>query len=441
MLVRKLFFLPEEVIMKRMNFLIGMTGISLALGMMVIGCDTGGGGGGGPGTGGGGGSSKEPAREFLSAQVPSPVASPPLLFAFMDPSTGNAVGVYKVGSIANQLIAHDALFYHDGLPGLAITFSLTNTNETAISRTITNSVEASVSAGVTTKVSVGVEAKVLGGKVKGEAEVGASVEAGIKELESYQTTESVKTSRTFSQVYNFDFTERPEGYYIFGAFSFVDYYIAVSVNPSTKTVVKMDGYHGIDSAPVTKLEYSATNPTASGGLAISNNKKLNVNFTADPVKIVEEAAKNPVVTPPVVETPALKTTSSVYVYDGDSIRIDESTGQKHTNNTRQVGLDIDALKKAGYTKISIAMDIQIRAQDTGDGRKIWLDIDNERVWGVDNLNVTNKDWYNVKHNQSVDINAFKTESKFRFGFDTKDYILSNAIWYFNEANVTFTAVK
>jgi hypothetical protein len=39
MLVRKLFFLPEEVIMKRMNFLIGMTGISLALGMMVIGCD------------------------------------------------------------------------------------------------------------------------------------------------------------------------------------------------------------------------------------------------------------------------------------------------------------------------------------------------------------------------------------------------------------------
>lgn len=30
--------------MKRMNFLIGMAGISLALGMMAVGCDTGGGG-------------------------------------------------------------------------------------------------------------------------------------------------------------------------------------------------------------------------------------------------------------------------------------------------------------------------------------------------------------------------------------------------------------
>jgi hypothetical protein len=43
-------FLPEEVIMKKINFLIGMAGISLALAMTVIGCDTGtssGGGGGG----------------------------------------------------------------------------------------------------------------------------------------------------------------------------------------------------------------------------------------------------------------------------------------------------------------------------------------------------------------------------------------------------------
>jgi hypothetical protein len=45
-----LFFLPEEVIMKKINFLIRMAGISLALAMTVIGCDTGtsssGGGGG-----------------------------------------------------------------------------------------------------------------------------------------------------------------------------------------------------------------------------------------------------------------------------------------------------------------------------------------------------------------------------------------------------------
>jgi hypothetical protein len=430
--------------MKRMNFLIGMAGISLALGMTVIGCDTGGGGGGVPGTSGGSGvPSTAKARDFLSTQSPSPVASPPLLFAFMDSETGNAVGVYKVGSVANQLIAHDAIFPHDGIPGFVAKFSLTETETTTMSKTITNSVEKSLSAGVSTKVSTGVEVSALAGmiKAKGSVELGASVEAGRKQIDSYQTAESVTKTRTFNQIFEFNFDARPAGYYIFGAFSYVDYYVAVSVNPTTKTVVETTLYHGINSVPVTALEYSATNPTAEGGLAIGNNKKLNVNFTADPVKIVEEAAKNPVAAPPVVETPALKTSSSVYVYGGDSIKIDDNSGQKHTDNTHRVELGIDALKMAGYTKINIAMDIQIRAQDTGDGRKIWLDIDNERVWLVENLNVTNTSWYNVKYNHSVNINSFKNDSRFRFGFSTKEYFWNDAIWFFNEANVTFTAVK
>jgi hypothetical protein len=277
--------------MKKRNFLIAMAGISLALGMMVIGCDT---------DGGSNTKVKEgdiyaiPKRTFLSEQVPHPEASPPLLFAFTD-TTGNAVGVYKVGYIANQIIAY-SYFHYNGMGGTSTTFALTKTDETVISNLIADSVEGSVSVGATAKVSLGAEAGVdvsgFAAKVKEELEIGVSIGTTLAKMESYQTSKSVRTSETFNQVFNYNFDTYPEGHYVFGAFSYVDYYVAVSVNPSTKTVVGTTLYQGIaSSVPELALEYSATNPTASGGLAISDNKKLNVNFTADPVKIIEEAAK------------------------------------------------------------------------------------------------------------------------------------------------------
>jgi hypothetical protein len=294
MLVRKLFFLPEEVIMKRMNFLIGMVGISLALGMMVIGCDTGSGGGSNTKVKEGD-TAAIPERTFLSTQVPHPEASPPLVFAFTDPDTGNAVGVYNVGYIANQIIAY-SYFHYNGMGGASTTLSLTTTNETVISNTITNSVETSVSAGATATVSTGVEVGVdvdmLTAKVKKESSLGVSLGTAVTKLENYQSTKTVRTTETFSQIFNYNFENYPVGHYVFGAFSYVDYYLAVSVNPSTKTVVGTTLYQGINSGvPELALEYSATSPTARDGLAISDNKKLNVDFTADPVKIIEEAAK------------------------------------------------------------------------------------------------------------------------------------------------------
>lgn len=275
-------------------FLIGMAGISLALGMMVVGCDT--------GTGGGsntkvkeGDTGDIPERTFLSTQVPHPEASPPLVFAFTDPDTGNAVGVYNVGYIANQIIAY-SYFHYNGMGGASTSFSFTTTGETVISDTITNSVETSVSAGATATVSTGVEVGVdvdmLTAKVKKEASLGVSLGTAVTKLESYQSTKTVRTTETFNQVFNYNFDTYPEGHYVFGAFSYVDYYLAVSVNPSTKTVVGTTLYQGINSGvPELALEYSATSPTARDGLAISDNKKLNVNFTADPEKIIEEAAK------------------------------------------------------------------------------------------------------------------------------------------------------
>ncbi|MDR1867232.1 MAG: hypothetical protein LBQ77_03065 [Treponema sp.] len=338
-----------------MNFLTAMLGVSLVLGMTVIGCDNSGGGDGVLST--------VAARAFLSTQVPQPEENPPLLFAFMDPDTKYAVGVFKTGSIPSQLIAHDAVYYHDGINGSAATFGLTNTNETEISNTIINSVETSVSVGATLKVSAGAEVGFdvgkLTAKVKNEVELGTSIESGIKKLEGYQTTTSVKTSRSFTQSYTYDFDARPEGYYIFGAFSFVDHYVAVSVDPATKTVVGIDEYHGIGSTPVIALEYSATNPTARSGLVISNDKKLNVDFTADPTKIIEEAAKNG--TKP-VENPVVE---PVTYYTETRTNDLDDVGSR--DETIYPNFSVNALKSFGYNKVRIDVSYRFKAESIWGG--------------------------------------------------------------------------
>jgi hypothetical protein len=92
-------FLPEEVIMKR-NFLIAMAGISLALGMMAVGCDTGGGGGGS-----GGGSS----RTFKDADgnveltiTERPLASTQAAYSITAPTSGEVFN-YKLKVAGNQI--------------------------------------------------------------------------------------------------------------------------------------------------------------------------------------------------------------------------------------------------------------------------------------------------------------------------------------------------
>jgi hypothetical protein len=133
------------------------------------------------------------------------------------------------------------------------------------------------------------------------------------------------------------------------------------------------------------------------------------------------------------------------VYDGDSIKIVEGGGDKHTLN-QPVGLDIEELKKLGYKNITVAMSIEIRAQDTGDRRNIWLDIDGSQVWKLENINVNNTSWYKITKTASVPISYFKDSSEFRFGFNLPNegniqYWLNDGIWFFNTADVTFTAVK
>ncbi|GHV67611.1 hypothetical protein FACS1894199_13430 [Bacteroidia bacterium] len=473
-----------------------------------------------------------PDPPFLSAQSPIPVTSPDLLIAYKDAEHIN--GIYFVGSIANQIIAYDDVRFYDG-KGLTMEYSMSNTTEQLISSTITSSVEAGINVNETVKASVGVEIDMFLAKVKEQVEVSATIGTSLKEFESYQTTESVKTTITSSKKATYPFADRPEGYYIYGSFAFVDYYVEVSIDPATKKVVARTVYHGIYSpVPIYALQYSETNPFAGRGLLIADDKKLNVDFDVDVDKVISEANKNTdkqtAITPTIAGhpvsasygqnaaatalsvtvtatdggtlsyqwyantsnsttgaskvgtnsasyTPAtsevgtlyyyvmvtntkngststiessvatvdiIATSSSVHVYDGDAIRSDYNDGDKHTLE-RPVGLNIDALTSLDYTTINIAMSIEIRAQDTGDGRNIWLDIDGSRVWIAENVNVNKTSWYKLNKTASVPIGYFNNSSVFRFGFWTKDYkflgIGNDAIWFFNTADVTFTAVK
>ncbi|GHT67241.1 hypothetical protein FACS189452_04570 [Bacteroidia bacterium] len=481
--------------------------------------------------------SKTPDPAFLSAQSPNPVESPDLLIAYKDSAYIN--GIYFVGSIANQIIAYDDVRFYDG-KGLTMEYSMSNTTEQLISSTITSSVEAGVNVSVTEKITLGTDikvgiAKVAEASVKEQFELSVTAGANLREMESHQSTESVKTTITSSKKATYPFADRPEGYYIYGSFAFVDYYVEVSIDPATKKVVKRAVYHGIASPPIYALQYSETNPFAGGGLVIANNKKLNVDFDVDVDKIISEANKNAdnqtATTPTITGQPvsasygqnaaatALSVTamitdggtlsyqwymntsnsttgaskvgtnsasytpatsvvgtlyyyvvltntkngststiesevvpvniiafsSSVHVYDGDAITITEGTGHKHTKN-RPVGLDIEALKALGYTTINITMSVEIRAQDKGDRRQIWLDIDGSSVWKEENVNVNNTSWYKISKSTSVPIGYFNNSSVFRFGFNLPNegniqYWLNDGIWFFNTADVTFTAVK
>ncbi|MDR3216251.1 MAG: hypothetical protein LBT55_02390 [Clostridiaceae bacterium] len=137
-----------------------------------------------------------------------------------------------------------------------------------------------------------------------------------------------------------------------------------------------------------------------------------------------------------------KTSVTVHVYDGDSIRSDDSrySGHRHTKEYA-VGLDIDKLKEKGFRAVKVTMTFEIRAQNMGEGRSLWLDLDKRCIFKRSNINVDKMNWYKVTYTVTVSIDDISTASKFRIGLETKASAFSDAIWYFNTANITFEAVK
>jgi hypothetical protein len=132
---------------------------------------------------------------------------------------------------------------------------------------------------------------------------------------------------------------------------------------------------------------------------------------------------------------------------GGSIRIDEDSGQKHTAEV-PVGLSIGALKALGYRWVKIDMTLDVKAQDTGNGRCFWLDIDGARRWGAPNsdpsTDISWKDWHTINHFTKISIDYFREDgtSTFRFGFNqSREYPFTDAIWFAGTMHVTFTVSK
>ena len=137
-------------------------------------------------------------------------------------------------------------------------------------------------------------------------------------------------------------------------------------------------------------------------------------------------------------------TSSMVNYTGDKIRIDEANGKRYTPYEK-VGLDALRLAEIGYTKIEINMDVEIRAQDKGEGRNMWFDLltDGKSTYNqnlLENADLQNTEWENTYASAIVDITKFNKASEFRFGFEqTNTYFWTKAIWWANNPVCYFTA--
>jgi hypothetical protein len=258
--------------------------------------------------------------------------------------------------------------------------------------------------------------------------------------ETVSVQQAVGSGTTYS--YSFEKLDSDK-LYAFAMFSMMDFYQTFTYNPSNGTatpatengkpvvyydILDMFSYQICEYVPVEEIKFKTLEAWNSFKPVFSDEDQAKLNSSK------ENGDK---------EQPAdVKTSSSVYVYDGDSLKIDNNTGHVHTKN-RPIELDIVKLRALGYKNIKITMDVEIRAENTGDGRAIWLDVDNAKVWKISNLNLTWTSWQRKTYTQTVSIVSFKDTSVFRFGFenDNKDAFLNAKRWWFNEATVTFSAVK
>ena len=411
----------------------GLTALMLAA-VMIAGCDTPTGSGGG-GDGGGGGGEQTPINLASVNSIQEEIDNKTtvtknsaasntgkLVGAAYDTTSGNYKLLYKIGRI-NDLFSH---YVTNGIPGgKGYGLSYTTSKETVTSQSLNTTIAASV----TTGGEYGVD-KVVVAKVFYETTVEVAVSA------TTTIEQAISTGSTYS--YSFEYLDSDK-LYAFAMFSSMDFYQIFSYNPNTHVatpinengkplvyydILKTFSYQIYEYVPEDEIVFKTLEAWDSFTPAFS---------TADTALI--EASKTPV-------SPPSGTSSSVYVYDGDSIKIEATKGQRHTVN-RPVGLDITTLKNLLYKNIKITMSVQIRGHDGGDGRQIWLDINNTRKWGIENLNVpANSKWERREFTHTMAISEFNNSSTFRFWFDTKHDIwdFNDAIWYFNEATVTFTAV-
>jgi hypothetical protein len=373
------------------------------------------------------------------AEASSAPGTPLVLDSYYD-DTGNYY-LIDVGNVRNTYLSTLFLKHYNGVT--PVTASVTTVEESTVTQTVTTSVSKSITASATTGLKVefakSLKASIpnveLSASAKYEWSASLTASATGTESESALYSEVRRISNSETTSLTIGEHNEPAGHYRYALYAVCDVYFVVKTSRDNTRLMSLETVASARNETILPyFEYAAD--------GVFDNSPLDgdaITFNDDFYRKLPLPSKT-AAEPPAPPASPVETSSSVDVYDGDSKKISEDTGQVHTFNY-PVKLDIEALKALGYTDIAITMDIEIRAQDTGDGRSIWLDVDNSRVWEKTNLNLTWTSWQHKIYTHTVDISRFTNASQIRFGFDTRDYFWTDAVWWFNSADVTFTAVK
>jgi hypothetical protein len=304
-----------------------------------------------------------------------------------------------------------------------------------VTDTVSNSVTNGDSQGFGVKV--GAKGVTYNGELSGNFTWNHSATNGYSTASTFSTAQSEANTLTETLSFSVGNKDEETGSYRLTLIATCDVYLYLKLNKTNTQVV--DAVTSVCARPDTYRYVIDYDQAIDGTFGKTSDSGL-IQIDPDMYKTLsiptnsDAPSEDPI-------APAVETSKSIHVYDGDSIRVDEKTGQKFTINY-PVGLDIAKLTELGYKNITITLSVEIRAQDTGDGRQIWLEVGGNSVWKVENLNVNKTSWYSVSYTVPArSISFFNNSSVFRFGFDTKDYFWTDAIWFFNTADVTFTAVK
>jgi hypothetical protein len=336
-----------------MNFLIGMAGISLALGMTVIGCDQGTGGGTGPRNGGVLTINKT-RYETVANTSPEP--------EIIDSYTDGTYNYYLIhpGYVKLVPIAYGAADDYNGVTPIEVSFSrteeigsiVTNSVTSCVSRTVTNSNTQEFSAGL--KVGT-----TFAGVVDAELEAKWKGSWTNAEAKSYSTTsthttaESYATKNTDTKKYTIGNNGEAVGKYRHTLIATCDIYLFLKLNANNTQVVE-----ALTSAYARQASYTYVidyDPDTSGEFK-KNSSSNSIKVDPDFYKTLRVPTnKEPIVTPPVVEPTAYYTETRTNDLD--------HVGSSSSDETISPKFSMESLKSLGYNKVRIDVSYRFKAEE------------------------------------------------------------------------------
>lgn len=319
---------------------------------------------------------------------------------------------------------------------ITVTLGQSHSTESTLSEGVQNTTSVCITEGMKSSIEASLGGADFGFSIKSKLETSLELEQSWSS--SYNKESSVSTADTWSTQANFNHTftaNDPAGSYRYAMYAKVsDVYFVYITSPDKQRLLYWNTSVCVraNEGRELRFEYSVDgtfdydHPSAEDLLG----------FPVDFWKNLGDPSNLPIVQVS-YNVPGLG--------DSSSAKIHKNTDDKHTGNIL-VGLPIDKLIACGYQTVTVTMEVETRAHgnlDKGNGRKIWLDIDNASVWNQSNINISWTSWTKRTYSATIPITSFNNTSPFRLGFshESSDNNQNWTTWYFNGATVTFKANK